>query len=88
MDQCFQAIYEHGVLRPLEPLPLKEDEIVSLAIQNREELSEATPSPDEQLASRQREILLKFVAKMESLPDNVPRDGLSNRDHDQLIYGS
>jgi predicted DNA-binding antitoxin AbrB/MazE fold protein len=89
MGQCFQAIYEHGVLRPLEPLALRETEVVSLAIQGRESEAQVAPSPEEErLALSQRELLLKFVAKMESLPDNTPQDGLSNRDHDQLIYGS
>jgi predicted DNA-binding antitoxin AbrB/MazE fold protein len=84
MGQSFQAVYEQGVLRPLVPLCLKEAEVVSLAIQD----AQATASPDEeQLAMHQREMLLNFIAKMESLPDNSPRDGLSNRDHDQLIYG-
>jgi predicted DNA-binding antitoxin AbrB/MazE fold protein len=33
MPQIIQAIYEHGVLRPLEPLELAERELVSLAIE-------------------------------------------------------
>jgi predicted DNA-binding antitoxin AbrB/MazE fold protein len=86
MDQAFQAIYEHGVLRPLDPVSLNEDEIVSVVIRRPNiDLSDITA--DERLALRQREVLLRFVAKMKSLPDQVPRDGFTNRDHDRLIYG-
>jgi predicted DNA-binding antitoxin AbrB/MazE fold protein len=85
MDNCFQAIFEHGVLRPLEPLLLNEDEVVSLSIVP----SGANDSAqDEKQAIRQRDMLLAFVAKMESYPDDNPQDGFSNRDHDRLIYGS
>jgi predicted DNA-binding antitoxin AbrB/MazE fold protein len=76
------AIYEGGVLRPLVPLNLHEQEVVSLAI--------STVGGEESLKSevdKQRKVLAAFVAKMESLPDDTPQDGLSNRDHDELIYG-
>ncbi len=76
------AIYEGGVLRPLVPLNLQEQEVVSLAI--------STASVEQPLLSEvehQRRVLAAFVAKMESLPDDTPTDGFSNRDHDQLIYG-
>ncbi|MEX0610594.1 MAG: antitoxin family protein [Pirellulales bacterium] len=87
MDQSIQAIYEHGVLRPLDPVCLNEDEVVSVVIKRPEDELSQTAS-DEQRAIRQREILLRFVEKMESYPDNVPQDGLTNRDHDRIIYGS
>ena len=87
MDQSIQAIYEHGVLRPLGPLRLNEDEVVSVIIARPAE-SESANSSGNQQADRQREVLLRFVAKMESYPDICPKDGLTNRDHDRLIYGS
>jgi predicted DNA-binding antitoxin AbrB/MazE fold protein len=34
MNKSFQAVFEDGVLRPLEPLPLHEHDIVSLIIAN------------------------------------------------------
>jgi hypothetical protein len=70
----------------LDPVSLNEDEVVSLVIRPINESSEIRP--DDARALRQREILLRFVAKMASFPDNVPQDGLTNRDHDRLIYGS
>ena len=33
MSQPVKAVYEDGVLRPLEPLDLKEEEVVSLVIE-------------------------------------------------------
>ena len=87
MDSSFHAIYEHGLLRPLEPLELQEDEVVSLAFVRGEENGDGVPPVDQERAIRQREILLAFVEKMESIPDDNPQDGFSNRDHDRLIYG-
>lgn len=75
------AIFEGGVLRPLSPLNLNEHEVVSLCISTA-----AEPSPPTD-AEKQRSILSAFVAKMETMSDHSPQDGLSNRDHDKLIYG-
>ena len=85
MRPSFQAIYEHGVLRPLEPVHLKDQEVVSLLIVG---IGMDKTASDEQLALRQRAVLLSFVEKMESQTDENPQDGFTNRDHDRLIYGS
>jgi len=84
MPTSFQAIYERGILRPLEPMNLKDNEVVLLSIvaTNTE-----TMTSDEQIALRQRSVLLSFVEQMESQSDENPSDGFSNRDHDRLIYG-
>jgi predicted DNA-binding antitoxin AbrB/MazE fold protein len=37
MTRSLQAVYEHGVLRPLEPLPLKEQQQVSVTVSDLEE---------------------------------------------------
>lgn len=76
------AIYEGGVLRPLVPLSLQEQEVVSLTISTA-----AAKDGAEAEASRQRSVLMAYVAKVESQPVDAPSDGLSNRDHDLLIYG-
>jgi predicted DNA-binding antitoxin AbrB/MazE fold protein len=76
------AIFEAGVLRPLTPLSLREKEVVSLAIST----SSGTTAPKEQ-AARQREVVAAYLAKVESRTDETPQDGMSNRDHDRLIYG-
>jgi predicted DNA-binding antitoxin AbrB/MazE fold protein len=76
------AIFEDGVLRPLSPLNLQEREVVSLSI-----VSTSEPAAPESVADRQRNVLLAYVAKVESRPGAPAADGLSNRDHDRLIYG-
>jgi predicted DNA-binding antitoxin AbrB/MazE fold protein len=80
-----QAIFEHGVLRPLQPIQLNEDEVVSLVITRPYENGS---NADDARANKQRESILQFVEKVESLPSNSPSDGMTNRDHDRLIYGS
>lgn len=77
------AIYEGGVLRPLEPLSLAENQIVSV------EISTSPPAEsDEECATRQRQGLMAFIKFVEANPLPAPDDGLSNRDHDQIIYGN
>ncbi|MCC7475420.1 MAG: antitoxin family protein [Pirellulales bacterium] len=87
MDQSIQAIYAQGVLRPLTPLDLAEGEVVTFVIEwpckkNR------LDSPPTSAGDMQREVLMRFIAKMESVSDLFPNDGLTNRDHDRLIYGA
>jgi predicted DNA-binding antitoxin AbrB/MazE fold protein len=76
------AIFEDGVLRPLSPLNLREHEVVSLSI-----VSSTEPAALESVGERQRNVLLAYVAKVESTPSPQAADGFSNRDHDRLIYG-
>lgn len=76
------AIYEGGLLRPLVPLSLKEREVVSLTIS-----SGAAGNDTAAEVARQRSVLTAYIAKVESRPEVLPSDGLSNRDHDRLIYG-
>jgi predicted DNA-binding antitoxin AbrB/MazE fold protein len=76
------AIFEGGVLHPLIPLDLKEHEVVSLSISTTAAVNASNAEVD-----RQRKILLAYVAKVESRPDDMPRDGMTNRDRDRLIYG-
>lgn len=44
MEQVVEAVYEHGVFRPLETLELSEGQTVQLVIHSRKEVS-----PDEML---------------------------------------
>lgn len=82
MSQQFDAIYENGVLRPLKPVDLREHEVVSVSVTPA--AGDAAPSA---VARKQREILLAFAAKMELLAEDAPAEGVSNRDHDRIIYG-
>ncbi len=88
MSRIFQAIYEHGLLRPLEPIELADQAVVSLAFVGPETPGTAPAANEEEVIQRQQASLMRFIEKMESLPDSSPADGLTNRDHDQIIYGS
>ncbi len=83
MSQEFDAIYENGVLRPLKAVDLREHEVVTVSI-GQSSSDDASPLG---LGARQREILVSFVAKLESLADVGVADGFSNRQHDQQLYG-
>jgi len=85
MTQSIPAIYEQGVFKPLAPVSLNDQELVSITITSN--VSENALVDDSELARRQREGIMRFIEKMKSMPDNNPKDGLSNRDHDQILYG-
>ncbi len=86
MSPSFQAVYENGVLRPLQPLDLKEHELVSLTVVSATTNGSA-PTAEHEEIQRQRDLLLRFVSKMEAIPDEIAPDGFTNRDHDRVIYG-
>jgi predicted DNA-binding antitoxin AbrB/MazE fold protein len=82
MNESFEAIYENGVLRPLKPIALREHEVVTVSV--APSTGEGAVAAD--IVAHQRDVLLAFVARMESLNDAGTVDGLSNRDHDRVIY--
>lgn len=88
MTQFISAIYEHGVFRPIEPVQLPEREQVSLVVTDT---GAATDMPvivaDDATMERQRQALAALRAKMDSLPDRAPQDGLGGADHDLVLYG-
>lgn len=82
MSQDFDAIFENGVLRPLKPVGLREHEVVVVSV-----TSATQAATSRAVGERQREKLLAFAAKMESLAEDLPADDATNRDHDRIIYG-
>lgn len=66
-----EAIVEHGLLRPVEPLSIPEGTRVSLTVR--------TPQAPRSLAEQLRRIA--------ALPDEGPDDGFSGEDHDKVLYG-
>ncbi len=73
MSQTISAIYENGVIRPLQDVALNNgDEIEVLVIDRR---------PDPRDAYR----ILREIAV---LPDDGPMDGFSAADHDEILYPS
>ncbi len=68
-----EAVYENGVLKPAQPLPLKEHEKVQVTVEQKQ------PSLAERIAARARAL------PQETL-DLLPTDGASQHDH--YIYGT
>jgi predicted DNA-binding antitoxin AbrB/MazE fold protein len=88
MTQEFHAIYEHGVLRPLTPLNLPESTEVMGVLQEKDADAGATSQMDAAELKRQQDALNAMFREVDTLPQRPCNDGLSGRDHDQILYGS
>jgi predicted DNA-binding antitoxin AbrB/MazE fold protein len=42
MTVTVEAVYQHGVLKPVQPLPLEENESVRITVHSRQSLAERT----------------------------------------------
>ena len=89
MSQEFHAIYEGGVFRPLTPLNPPELTPVTVVVeeplvQQRNGATTVAPAGLQQ----QQPALNAMFAVVDSLPQTSHNDGLSGRDHDQILYGS
>ena len=85
MSQHFQAIFEGGLLRPLELLNLREQEVVVLSIETSAE--PAIVRPTETMTAEEKQAVLALLDQMEGMAETSPADGFSHRDHDRIIYG-
>ena len=81
MSRTIPAIFDAGVFRPLEPVELAEGTPVVVQVQG------PTAPISDQVDEETRKAWHEYLDRMESLPDNSPRDGLTNRDHDRILYG-
>jgi predicted DNA-binding antitoxin AbrB/MazE fold protein len=72
MSRQIQAVYENGVLRPLEPLKLDEGEELDVVLLPRSE-------------SRAR-AAARILAEIACLPPEGADDGFSGADHDSILY--
>jgi predicted DNA-binding antitoxin AbrB/MazE fold protein len=86
MSQEFDAIYENGVLRPLVPLDLSEPLEVRVILHPKNGTRDQGPTREE--LQEQQAALDEIFRKVDALPQESRNDGLSNRDHDQVLYGS
>jgi predicted DNA-binding antitoxin AbrB/MazE fold protein len=82
MTRFISAIFDSGVFRPLEPVDLAQGERVVLHVESPVAASE------DQADVETRNAWSEYIDRMEALPDATPADGLTNRDHDRLIYGA
>jgi predicted DNA-binding antitoxin AbrB/MazE fold protein len=78
--QEIPAIYEDGVLRPLEPLQLAEHQRVRVSIATE-------PCDSEDVAAAQRRSMEELDAELAGVPDRSSDDGFSGADHDKILYG-
>ncbi len=81
MSRTISAIFDAGVFRPLVPVGLADGTRVEL------QLELAGTSNAGPLDEKSKKAWLDYLNRMESLPEGPAGDGLSNRDHDRIIYG-
>jgi len=81
MSRTIPAVFHAGVFRPLQPVDLAEGTPVQV------ELRSPASSGGDEVDAATRKAWLDYLDRMESLPDEAPQDGLSNRDHDRIVYG-
>ncbi len=73
MTIALAAIYEQGVLRPLQPVELSEGAMVEVILISQK------AAPDGPVAA-------KLLAEIAALPDEGLPDPFSGQDHDQVLY--
>ena len=81
MTQHIDAIYDNGVLKPLEPLALPDQARVKLTVD-----AEPVTEPADKRA-KQKAALRKLWEEIDKLPQHKNNDGWSARQHDEVLYG-
>ncbi|MEX2310499.1 MAG: antitoxin family protein [Pirellulales bacterium] len=79
MTHNIDAIYDHGVLRPVEPLALPEGARVHLRVEEAHEQLAANPAEGE------LPTLLERMKDFVGIIDDLPEDSSINLDH--YLYG-
>ena len=89
MNRTIPAIFDAGVFRPLTPVDLAQGTPVEVQVSKLASVEPAANSFRQKLENGEpaKGGWLEYVERMEALPDDSPNDGLSNRDHDRIIYG-
>lgn len=83
MVQLVQAVFEQGILRPLEPIQLPDHAQVQLIIQPNP--PQADDSADD--LGRQQKAIEELLAALSLLPQPENPDGFDCADHDAVLYG-
>ena len=91
MSYYITAIYDHGLLKPLDPLAIPDQSRVRLRV----EIDAAPESSASQCgedgsaaeAAAQRRAMVELDAEIDGMPDLSPDDQFSSRDHDRVLYG-
>jgi predicted DNA-binding antitoxin AbrB/MazE fold protein len=86
MSYYINAIYDDGLLKPLEPLALPDQARVRLRVEV-DESAESMASDSSAEAAAQRQTMLELDAEIDDLPDLSPEDGFTSAEHDRILYG-
>ena len=81
MTTSFAAIFEKGVLRPLEPVDLPENGVVRLTLH----LEPATTPESDRMSESQHVAFLAAVRRIAEQSNDEP-DPYPHLSHDQVIY--
>ena len=73
MTKEIEAVYEHGLIRPLEPLELPEGARLDLIV-----ITHESPKTNGNAA--------KILAEIAALPLEGPSDTFAGREHDSILY--
>ena len=73
MTKEIEAVYEHGMIRPLQPLELPEGARLDLIVITHEQ-----PKANGNTA--------EIIAEIASLPLESSSDAFSGREHDSILY--
>jgi predicted DNA-binding antitoxin AbrB/MazE fold protein len=91
MSKQIDAIYDNGVLKPLEPLALPDQTRVKLTVE-AESAAAPAAAPESntvevEVLAKQKAALEEMRRKVDQLPQHRNNDGWSVRQHDELLYG-
>jgi predicted DNA-binding antitoxin AbrB/MazE fold protein len=81
MTRNIPAIFDSGVFRPLEPVNLAAGTQVVVQV------SDPAPTVSDEVDNETKQAWKSYLDRMAAMPDTSPPDGLTNRDHDRIIYG-
>ena len=81
--KTIEAVYEHGVLRPLEPLALPEGARVRVSVAGKPASGE---KPAKKVSESQK-TPAQILAEIAALTIEGKQDEFSGRDHDEVLYG-
>ena len=73
MTKEIAAVYEHGMIRPLEPLELPEGARLEVIVITHEQLETNSEAPE-------------ILAEIAALPLEGSTDAFTGREHDSILY--
>ncbi len=80
MSQHIDAIFENGVLKPLEPLHLPDQSRVKVTVED------ATATKSAEKVKAQQAALQDLWCELDASPQTNNNDGWSAAQHDDLLY--